>query len=187
LLMKHKERRPKADFGNAVPDPAYKLSPRDFAIFQQWLGNRYRRSAFPNEFEARLKSKDAKLHEKIAKAVDSSSDKIVGVFFDVDEGYEIERSGPEDVYRLGITIVYFGSGPDPDGAKVVAEKVAQNIEARFKEKLYEPDKEWKNIELVWIETIADSAIPYSQFRLLKRWQLDYLSLRSDPQVPIENA
>ena len=83
-----------------VPRPEAHLSPENHAIFQMWLASRYRRSAFPDEFERRLTSKEFKLHEKITKAVKPHGELIAGVFFDVDDGAEVTRDGPDDTYTL---------------------------------------------------------------------------------------
>ena len=185
LLISHRQTLSKALLVGVDPDPAYELSLRDLAILQQWLANRYRRSAFPNEFEARLK--EAKLHEKIANVVKPFADKIVGVFFDVDRGKQVERDGPDDVYILGITVLYYGTAPDPEGLAKAIETAFETIEKQFIKKFFDPDKEWKNIELLVIDVIADTAIKYADFVLLKRWQLDYMSLRADPPVQIEQT
>ena len=169
----------KSALADALPNADYFLSPRNLAILQQWLAIRYRRSAFPNEFERRLRG--VRLHEKIAEATKAHQDNIVGVFFDLDQGKQIERSGQDDAYALGIFVMYYGAGPDPDGASTAAEKVAAAIEKSFKAKLFDEDKGWKDIELLWVDPIADTAIRYADAMLLKRWLLDYMSLRAEPQ------
>ena len=59
----------KPALNESVPRADAQLSPENHAIFQMWLASRYRRSAFPDEFERRLTSKEFKLHEKIANHI----------------------------------------------------------------------------------------------------------------------
>ncbi len=152
------------------------LSPENQAIFQIWMASRYRRSAFPDEFERRLK--DHKLAEKIAKTVKPLGDKITGVFFDVDEGIETLRNGADDVYLLDISILHVA---DKEGAEEAAQTAASIIEAAFNDKLRKPTGKWQHLELRYCEAISESVLSYQQFKHTKRWRLDHISLASDPQ------
>jgi hypothetical protein len=165
-----------------APSPGAKLSPEKHAIFQMWLASRYRRSAFPDEFERRLTSKEFKLHEKIAKVVKPYGELIAGVFFDVDEGVEVTRQGPDDFYTLDITILH-AADPDFDAAEKAATAASIAIEKAFREKLFEPTKTWQHIELKSCEPVSESVLTYQQFKQLKRWRLEHISLAADPQQP----
>jgi len=94
---------PKERLADFTPREETHLSPDNASIFQMWLASRYRRSAFPDEFERRLK--DEKLAEKIAKVLKPHGELISGIFFDVDEGREESRDGPEDTYTLDIYLL----------------------------------------------------------------------------------
>ncbi|ATQ75160.1 hypothetical protein CR152_11990 [Massilia violaceinigra] len=148
-----------------------------------WLASRYRRSAFPDEFERRLTSKELKLAEKIAKAVKPHGELITGVFFDVDEGEDLKREGPDDTYVLDITILH-AADPDFMKAEAAAMKAAQNIESAFNEKLFIPTKMWQQIELRSCEAISESVLSYQTFKQLKRWRLEHMSLAAEPQQPV---
>ena len=174
------EKRALNDF---VPRPEAHLSPENHAIFQMWLASRYRRSAFPDEFERRLTSKEFKLHEKIAKAVKPHGELIAGVFFDVDEGAEVTRDGPDDTYTLDITILH-SAAPDFDAAEKAANTAAKAIEKAFKDKLFNPTKTWRHIELRSCEAVSESVLTYQQFKQLKRWRLEHISLAAEPQQPV---
>lgn len=158
------------------------LSPENQASFQMWLASRYRRSAFPDEFERRL-VREAKLAEKIAKAVKPHGELISGVFFDVDEGIEATRAGPEDTYTLDIIILH-AADPDFHKAEKAAETAAKAIKKAFIEKLFDPTKTWQNIELRSCDPISESVLSYQEFKQLKRWRLEHISLAADPQQPL---
>lgn len=159
------------------------LHPENHAIFQMWLASRYRRSAFADEFERRLTSKEFKLHEKIAKAVKPHGDLIAGVFFDVDGGEEVTRHGPDDTYTLDITILH-AADPDFDSAEKAADAAAKAIKTAFNEKLFKPTNTWQHIELRSCDVVSESVLTYQQFRQLKRWRLEHISLAADPQHPV---
>ena len=136
------------------------LSPEDQATFQMWLASRYRRSAFPDDFERRL-IRETKLHE----------------------GVEVTRVGPDDTYILDITIMHRAE-PDFDTAEKAADTAAKAIEKAFKEKLFAPTKTWQHIELRSCEPLSESVLTYEVFKQLKRWRLDHISLAADPQQPV---
>jgi hypothetical protein len=174
------EKRSLNDF---VPRAEAHLSPENQAIFQMWLASRYRRSAFPDEFERRLTSKEFKLHEKIAKAVKPHGELIAGVFFDVDEGAEVTHDGPNDTYTLDITILH-SADHDFNAAEKAADAAAKAIEKAFKEKLFDPTKAWQHIELRSCDPVSESVLTYQQFKQLKRWRLEHISLAAEPQQPV---
>lgn len=162
------------------------LTPENQATFQMWLASRYRRSAFPDEFERRLTLKGIKLHEKIADAVRPHGEHIAGVFFDVDNGEEVTRDGPDDTYTLDITILH-AADPDFDAAEKAAIAAAKAIQTAFEDKLFKPTMTWQHIELSSCEATSESVLTYQQFKQLKRWRLDHISLAATPQqsVPAE--
>ena len=172
----------KRELNDFVPRPEAHLSPEDLAIFQLWLASRYRRSAFPDEFERRL-VRELKLHEKIANALRPHGELIAGIFFDVDEGVEVTRDGPDDTYTLDITILH-SAAPDFDLAEQAADSAAKVIEKAFKKKLFDPTKKWQHIELRSCDPVSESVLTYQQFKQLKRWRLEHISLAAEPQQPV---
>lgn len=172
----------KRELAEYQPDKHLHLEPESKTIFQRWLASRYRRPAFPDEFERRLKSN--KLHQKIASSMKKTGYHIVAVFFDVDEGREVVRTDPQDCYCLDIVILY-STSIDADTALLAANEAKSTIEASFKSRLYDKDKDkWKEIELRYVDAISDQALTYHQSTLLKQWRLDYISLQADSEQPI---
>lgn len=172
----------KIDLLPFMPRTNAHLTPENHATFQMWLANRYRRSAFSDEFERRL-TQETKLAEKIAKAIKPHGELIAGVFFDVDGGEEVTRNGAADTYTLDITILHTAE-PDFMAADKAATAAAKTIETAFKEKLFAPTKKWEHIELRSCEAVSESVMSYLVFKRLKRWRLDYISLAADPQQPV---
>lgn len=168
----------KEDLSAFQPMESLNLDNSNHSTFQIWLASRYRRSAFPDEFEARLSRNDFKIAEKISKIVKPLGDKITGVFFDVDDGIECTRLEDDDTYTLDITLLY---DPDISGAMEAAQKAAEDIQVHCYQKLFNPTHQWKAIELRYCEAISESVLSYKEFKNLKRWRLDHLSIGSIPQ------
>lgn len=172
LLATQKTLYPKDLLANFEPMP-WSLTESEASVLQCWLGARYRRSAFPDEFNDVFTG--AKLHERIAKILAPLGYAITAIFFDVQEA--------NGLYNLGITLLY-DTSEDPDAAEVMATKAAEAITEAFTNKLFNKDTGWQGIELAYCECISDEALTYRQSTMLKQWRYEYLSLRSDPQQPM---
>lgn len=185
LIPKEAVDSPERGLSEHLPSASHKMTAREHGIFQRWLAARYRRSAFPDEFDRRLKE-ETKVAERLAKALKDSGNHIVAVFFDVDGGTENTRNGADDPYELVITLLY-ATDVDPDIARRAAVEAAETIQSIFDKrcriKVGDHDT-WKWIELVDIEVVSDEALSYAQSQLLKKWQADHISLRTDPEQPM---
>ncbi|MNH44693.1 hypothetical protein D3C79_1069300 [compost metagenome] len=73
--------------------------------------------------------------------------------------------------------------PDFDKAEAAAIDVSDKIRAAFKAKFI-ADNQWHSIELRSCEPASESVAPFQTVRQLKKWNLDSLSLASDPQQPL---
>jgi hypothetical protein len=172
---------PKEALSDFLPRTEIKFAPESYSTYQYWLASRYNRSAFPTEFERRLKQ--TKLAQKISKALEPHGAHIAGIFFDVDDGVDTTRDGADDTYTLDILILH-PVEPDFVAAEAAARKAADIIEDAFKDKLFQPTKKWQYIELRFCEVVAESVLTYQQFKQLKRWRLEHISLGSDPQQAV---
>lgn len=178
LEMTTKTGLPKHAVLASKPKADLTLSAKARVTLQHWLAARYHRAAFAEEFEARLKAKPGKLGEKIVKALDAAGEHVLAVYFDVDGGEERERGGPDDVYELTITLLYY-SERDEEVAYAAAQKAADAIERAFETALCTNGK-WHDIKLLSCETASDQAMSIAASRMLKQWRLDHMSLKDDP-------
>lgn len=183
LLATNKALVPKADLLADGPRQGWSLSPAKLVTLQNWLAARYRRAAFPESFEARLKAKPGQLHKKIVKAMETAGVHVLAVLFDLDEGQDLERQQPEDAYQLRIHLLY-DSNVDEPTAYAAAQAAADAIESAFEVAFRQPDGAWRNIMLLSCEPVSDSAMTVAASQLLKQWRLDYMSLEDDPQQPM---
>lgn len=152
------------------------------SILQHWLAVRYRRAAFPEAFNQRLSN--TSLNETLAKILEPSGEYIRAIFFNVDEGDEVKREGPDDTYTLDIYLI-FDTSVDPGKAEEAAREATEKIVKEFKAKLCVGGS-WKQIELRSCELMSDEALSYKQSLYFRRWSLDHVSLHSDTQsLPAE--
>lgn len=185
LLATHKVKVQKQAVLATAPHSDWRLSPESLATLQHWLAARYRRAAFADEFEARLKGKPGQLDRKIAKALAPAAQHVLAVFFDVDEGVEVIRHDPEDVYQLRIMLLYDSTKDEPT-AFAAGAKAAAAIEDAFENAFFDGVK-WQQIQLLSCEAVSDSVMTIAESRLLKRWRLDHMSLADEPQQPMLDA
>lgn len=163
------------------------LDGRGIGILQRWLASRYHRAAFPEAFENRLRMATSPGKRTLLKRIESvladGGDHIRALLFDLDEGKDIERNGPEDVYQLGIVVLYDSLRDEP-AAVQVASKAAEDLEKLFEAAFHSQDLGWKNIRLMYCDPTSDSAITVAQREMLKQWRLEYMSLQDDPPQPM---
>jgi hypothetical protein len=176
-----KRRIEKSDLAAFTPLLSIQLDPNEHTILQRWLAFRYRRPAFPDEFDRRLG--ETGLRDRLNKILKINGAWISAVFFDVDSGLDVARSGPNDTYAVGIYLLY-STEADPDAADKAANDAAAAIRKAFLEKCSGQDGVWLHIELVECEAIADRAMTVHQAEHLRRWSADHISLRAGSAHPI---
>jgi hypothetical protein len=181
LSATKKVRVAKSDFAGHEPRREFQLGPTEQSILQRWLGARYRRAAFPDAFEKRLNESGASA--RLTKILKPAGKHICAIFFDVDDGNEVQRNDPNDSYALTIVLLYT-SQPNSAESEAVALKVREQIESVFKELFFNRDNSWRDIELLECMVMSDQALTYAQSGLLKQWRLEHLSLREDPEDPM---
>lgn len=172
----------KADLAAHAPNSGVGLDAQGIVIFQRWLSARYRRAAFPDEFERRLK-KNGKFLRRIEKALAESGQHVIAIFFDVDEGKDVDHSASGDPYTLGIHLLY-GTSKNEVEASTQAQAAAEKIESEFEKAFKKPDGQWEDIQLKYCDAISDSAMTYRDSLMFRQWRLEHISLDSDPHQPM---
>ncbi len=146
-------------------------------ILQRWLAARYRRAAFPDEFNARLDQTGVR--DRLGKTLKKYGGSISAVYFDVDGGLDVARSGEDDTYAVGIYLLY-STAADPNAAEQAANESADAIRKAFREKCSGKDGVWRHLELVECEAVADRAMTVHQADSMSRWSADHISLAAGP-------
>jgi hypothetical protein len=168
----------KLQLADYEPNGAMALGSDGRSILQRWLSLRYRRSAFPDEFDRRLEVTG--VPERMKAILKPLGSVIVAVYFDVDKGQEVNPKSADEPYALFIHLLYTEQN-DPECLNK-AQDAAKKIERLFRERYYNAaTRAWRDIELEACEPISDHAMTIAQSLNLMRWNADYISLRASPQ------
>jgi hypothetical protein len=92
LTATNKMRLRKEVLADEVPRTGFELRPGDQSILQRWLAARYRRAAFPDEFEKRLK--DSGASDRLTKILKPAGQHICAIFFDLESAASASSAIP---------------------------------------------------------------------------------------------
>ena len=160
------------------PVETVKLTSIERTILQRWLAARYRRAAFPDEFDRRLERTG--IRDRLGRILKSAGTLIAAIYFDVDQGEDVSRAEAGDPYTLAIYLL-FSTETDPEAAEQAAETAKLAIKRAFRDKCISKETgTWHDIELIECEAISDRAMTVQQAENLKRWSADHVSLRTEP-------
>jgi hypothetical protein len=173
LHAKDKRCIQKTDLKNHKPNPAIAIVPNNRSVLQQWLAERYRRTALPDELERRLRER--RFHEEVKRIVAPHGSHLIAILLDVDDGQSVEREAGEN-YILSIFVLY-STEKDPLEAEKVAGCVARALEDAARKRWYDEKRGWQGIELRECQAVSDSVLPYAAGMRLARLNFDYISLR----------
>lgn len=163
------------------------LARREIVILQRWLAARYYRAAFPESFENHLRSavipgKHTFL-KRIERLLAEGGQHIRGLLFDLDEGNDVERTDANDLYQLGITVLYDSTKDEP-AAALSASKAAQGLEELFNAAFHTRGAQWNHVCLTYCDPVSDTAMTVAMCEMLKQWRLEHMSLQDDPPQPM---
>lgn len=166
---------PKHRLLGIYPDCTYLLAPKNLGVLQNWLAVRYRRAAFADLFVSRLSGTglDKKLSKVLAKYPEISA-----VYFDVDDGQEINR-GDGSPYGLTIVLAYV-PGLNAAATSLRADDAEDEIEKLFSDKCFDRSKNiWSEFRLKDCIAISEDDLTISRARLLQQWRLEHLSFKAN--------
>jgi hypothetical protein len=104
LDVREKRAVKKQDLFSYQPDASRHLTADGKSVLQRWLAARYRRAAFPDEFNDRLSRTG--LAARLARIMSNTGGPIAAVYFDLDNGQEITRTRADDPYELVIVLLH---------------------------------------------------------------------------------
>lgn len=184
LVATAKQPVQKQALANFTPDAGYVVPAKSLSVIRSWLAVRYNRAAFPDPFVTRLKA--SKADKAIAKLIEPIGNLLSAIYFDVDEGEEIDRSDGSP-YALSIVLVY-PAGDDPAFSANTIEKLEQQVEKIFEEKHFDKAKEkWLGVALKSCMSISEDDLTVSNAKLLTQWRLEYMTLEADDEQPTAYA
>jgi hypothetical protein len=171
---------PKEALAAYAPDTAFSFSGKSLSVLRSWLGVRYNRTAFPDPFVNRLSQ--FKVDKRLAKIIEPVGNLLSAVYFDVDDGKEIDHSDSSP-YELKIVLTY-PPGDDPEQVALDVEKLEIEIVDLFEKKhLDQATGKWNGIALKACMSISEDDLRVSRARLLTQWRLEYMTLKTDEEQP----
>lgn len=156
------------------PDDRYTMDGSSLATLRSWLASRYNRAAFPDAFVTRMQK--TKAEEKLSKSMEKG-EFISFIYFNLDDGNNVERIDG-DPYQLSIVLV-FPPGDDPSESAKKAEDLAVEVYDKVSARLNSAT----DISLMSVFAISEDELPVSQAKLLTRWSLEHMTLRSNTDQP----
>lgn len=170
----------KQGFEGLLPDSDYKLPKEGLFLLRRWLAVRYFRSAFPDEFNARLKN--TKVEEGLLKALKKCRN-ITAVYLELNVQDELPGNDATP-YIIDIVLSYEEGDEPDDMADEVAKVVADIVDLFSRRCLVEkPVKKWSWLQLRRCIPVAEGDLSVARAKRLTRLNLDYISLRGDPPAP----
>ena len=172
---------PKSLLARFSPDPDFTLLPRSLLTLRRWLGARYNRGAFPDEFVNRMKAAD--LSSRLSKHLEPSQALISVVYIDL-KGNEQRELPAWEVYAFNIVLV-FVPGCEPLDAQDQAEELADTLADKLAKRLATKEKlAATGLRLGSCIAVSEEELTLSQARVFQQWQLEHLSLREGPGEPL---
>lgn len=170
LVATGKQMASKAVLAPYEPDSHFQLDGVALGVLRSWMGARYNRAAFPDEFVRRMSK--TKVDGKLAKALEPHGALISFVYFDLDGGQAIERQDGSP-YELSIVLVY-NAGNDAEVSADAADKVADAVFEACAKRLTDGSE----ISLKTCFAISEDDLPVSKARVLMQWRLEYMTLKA---------
>ena len=162
----------KSDLAQAAPLPDLRPSPDAVKIMRHWLSLRYKRTAFPDNFNLRLNDL---FGDKLRKLVARENYLIIGVLVDLSPFEELR---PTETYELEIYLL-FDEGGDPIESYEKVAAIGAELTELFSQKCQNPTtKAWSHIELKNCIAVSQANMSVAVFRRLDPLNFDYVTLRA---------
>ncbi|MEK5762692.1 hypothetical protein [Acinetobacter junii] len=151
------------------PDKEVRFSLNELTFYVDWLAARYKRPAFPTEFDRRIDLAWKK--DKRRKAVAKLSDKLIGIYAKVYPDTELPQSENYAVDLLALVI----PNASQDDLKTIHSVVGQ-----YKRALLDA-----NMDVGEEKILTEFQISVGTLKQYKRFNLDELSYKTDDPLPPE--
>lgn len=158
---------PKTLLAKLTPDTCRRLPSKDVSEITLWLIKRYRRAAFPNEFNRRVATTSRKIR-KLLKSEPAAS-RIAGIYILL----ETEEDLPRDRdYRISLVCTMREDDYSQFDLRQSAESVLDKVEALL--------GDCEGIEVAASDLKSEAGFTLADVDRYQRWDYDDLSLRQTP-------
>lgn len=165
---------PKQELAAWEPAAGYELEQKPWEALRTWLAIRYKRPAFPDEFDRRMESVD----DALAKIALRYTKRVSGVYLVVDPWTSL----PPDEripYKVKVYVLY-EVGDDIEKSRDMAEAAVKEIEACFRRKFFDKATEtWTSIALLDVQAQSENAVTVANLKKMRERRLEFVSLKPD--------
>lgn len=152
-----------------APDPEIKFTQNELNFYVDWLVARYKRPAFPTEFDRRVD--EAWKKDKRKKAASKVSDKLIGIYAKVYPDTEIMESENYAVDLLALVI---------PNLTTKEQQEIQSLIDQYKTALLEAGMDVGSEKI-----LTEFQVSVGSLKQYKRFNLDELSYKNDHPLPPE--
>ncbi|MFG0589011.1 hypothetical protein ACF8D3_13385 [Acinetobacter sp. YQ_14] len=153
------------------PDSGFKLSQQELFFYVEWLAGRYKRPAFPSEFDIRVNNAWNKTKRKRESLKVSKN--VLGIYANVFPDREID---PNEIYTVDLMAIVI---PKIDEKGDDYKSIVQLLD-KYKKVL-----ESAKMEVGQIQILPESRVSISKFKQYKRFNMDDLSYKQNHPLPSE--
>lgn len=154
-----------------TPDPGIRFNNNELFFYVEWLSGRYKRPAFPSEFDRRIDKQWKK--DKRKREASRISEKVMGIYAKVLPDAEIEADKNYAVDLLAIVVPNL----DEEGVEYTDIK---NLLEKYKDVMQKA-----KMDVGEIRIFPESKISLGKFKQYKRFNLDELSFKENHPLPPE--
>lgn len=156
---------------NIKPDEGIRINNQDLFFYVEWLSGRYKRPAFPSEFDKRINK--AWKQDKRKKESSKVSENVLGIYAKIYPEKELSADEKYDVDLLAIIVPDLDqNGEDYKSIKDLLDKYKSVLESA-------------KMAVGPIKILSESQISLSKFKQYKRFNMDALSYKENHPLPTE--
>lgn len=149
-----------------TPDPSAEIAADDLDVLLRWIADRYLRTALPDAFNSRIEQ----ARRKIARSMESDGADLLSVLISMSSWDELPV---EANYRLTLIGVMRDDAYHDHSRREIAERALTKAATAL--------QACSGIEVDDSSVEPESRITLASMRMHGRFELDYLSLRSEPR------
>ena len=165
---------PKQDLAMWRPAPGYELEQKPWETLRTWLAIRYKRPAFPDEFDRRMECID----DTLAKIALRYTKRVSGIYLVVDPW---TGAPPDDgtPYKVKVYVLY-EVGEDIEKSRDMADAAVKEIRACFRRNFFdETTEKWTGIALLDVQAQSENVVTVANLKKMKERRLEFVSLKPD--------
>ena len=152
-----------------LPNLEIQFTQEELNFYKDWLASRYKRPAFPTEFDRRIDAAWKK--DKRKRAVSKVSNNLIGIYAKV---YPDKEIADNDNYFVDLLALVVPNLDDKDLNAI------NSIAAKYKEALLEA-----KMNVGEIKTVTEFQVSVGTLKQYKRFNLDELSYKNNDPLPPE--